>query len=125
MRNFLILLIGLVVASCATTAGYEKILDRWIGSDEISLVRSWGAPSRTYETGGSRFLGYVTQHDIYLPGTPATYTTTVVGTTAITTPVMGTPGYSMTTSCNTTFEIVGGKVARWSHQGSDCKAPEK
>lgn len=125
MRNAILLLLGMTLAACATTAGYEKVLNSWIGADEISLVRAWGAPSRSYETAGSKFLGYTTQHDIFLPGTPMTYTTTMVGVTTITTPVAGTPGYAMTSSCLTTFEIVDGKVVRWSHQGSDCKAPEK
>ena len=125
MRRLIIILISLLVASCATTEAYEKILNSWIGAEEIRLVRGWGPPLQTYETGGVRFLSYTSRRNVYISGTAPTYSTTVIGNTAYTTAAGGSPGYVSTRTCVTVFEVVNGRIARWSHKGNDCKALEK
>ncbi len=62
----------LLLCGCAlaTTAGYEKMLDTWVGRQEIDLVRSWGAPDRVHEVDGCRFIGFSSHHRVYQSGTP-------------------------------------------------------
>jgi hypothetical protein len=42
MKKLLIILFGIFMIGCATTANYEKILSSWVGANEIDLVRAWG-----------------------------------------------------------------------------------
>lgn len=125
MRALIIVIICFLVSSCATTEGYEKMLRAWVGQDEVHLVRRWGPPQNTYEVGGVKFLSYTERRNVYIPGTAPTYSTTVIGNTAYTTPTGGSSGYSVSRSCVTTFEIVDRKIARWSWKGNDCTALEK
>lgn len=124
MSRCLILLIAAALSACATTAGYEKILNTWIGSQEIDLVRSWGPPQQTYEVGGRRFLVYSSRRTVYLPGTAPTYQTTIVGNTAYTNAIGGSPGMAVDKTCITIFELEGTRIVSWSHKGNDCKARE-
>jgi len=124
MHRILAPIFALLACACATTAGYEKILDSWIGADETALVRQWGPPLQTQETGGAKLLTYSQVRDVYMPGAPATYTTQVGGTTYTT--AVGPPtGVTLRQSCQTTFEISGGKVTRWQWHGNNCVAAEK
>lgn len=112
------------LTGCATTANYEKILNTWVGASEVSLIRKWGPPQQSYETSGHKFIVYTRSSSVYIPGIAPTYTTTVVGKTAYTSSVGGTPGQTIATNCKTTFEIADGKVLSWQWQGNDCKARE-
>lgn len=124
MSRCLVIFIAAALTACATTAGYEKILNSWVGVQEIDLVRAWGPPLQSYETGGHRFIVYSSRRNVYLPGTPPTYQTTIVGNTAYTNAVGGSPGMTIDKTCTTTFELEGTRVISWSHQGNDCKARE-
>ncbi len=110
------------LAGCATTANYEKILQSWVGDTELNLIRKWGPPRESYETGGSKFLVYSSSRNVYLSGTAPSYTTTVIGNTAYTNAVGGTPGQNIGLSCQTTFEISGERIVSWRWQGNACKA---
>jgi len=118
------LLIAISLVGCATTAGYEKVLNSWVGAQEVDLVRSWGPPAQSYETGGRKFIVYTSHRNIYLPGTTPTYQTTVVGNTAYTNAVGGNPAMTIGKSCIVTFELEDSKILSWSHKGNDCKAKE-
>ncbi|MGV1099143.1 hypothetical protein ACUUL3_06975 [Thiovibrio sp. JS02] len=123
-RSLLLFLLVPALSGCATTAGYEKLLSSWVGMQEIDLVRTWGAPMQTYELDGHKFIVYVSQREVYYPGTPPTYQTTVRGDTAYITGYGGSPARSIDRSCRTTFEIEGTKIISWSFQGDDCRARE-
>lgn len=123
-RYLLIVIAAVALTACATMAGYEKILNSWIGAQEIDLVRSWGPPIRSYETGGRKFIVYASQRNVYLPGTAPIYQTTVIGNTAYTDAIGGSPGVNIGMSCTTTFELEGAKVVSFSYSGNDCKARE-
>lgn len=114
----------LTLAGCATTANYEKILNSWIGNTELDLIRKWGPPQQSHETGGRKFLVYTSSRNVYIPGTEPSYTTTVIGNTAYTNPVGGTPGENIGLSCQTTFEISGDRIVSWRWEGNDCTALE-
>lgn len=125
MKRHVIAAIAVLAASCATTAGYEKMLSSFVGLEEIELVRRWGPPLQTYETGGRRFLSYQSDRTIYRAGTPGIVHTTVIGTTAYSRVLGGVPGSWSRWLCQTVFELDGTKVVAWSHQGNDCRAEEK
>ena len=50
MVKLILLSCVLLITSCATTAGYKKICNSYIGSDETNLVMNWGQPS---------YVGYI------------------------------------------------------------------
>lgn len=125
MKRYLLLFATVLLTACATTAGFEKKLNAWIGAEEIDLVRSWGPPLRSYETAGRKFIVYSAYREVYLPGTPPLYHTTIVGNTAYTNVTGGIPPMYMGLDCTTVFELQGTKIIAWSHQGNNCKASEK
>ena len=115
----------LVLAACATTAGFEKILNSFVGQPEHELVRSWGVPQGVYESEGVRFLSYTRSGMAYVPGVAPTYQTTMIGRTAYTQPIGGMPAMYIPKRCDTTFEVRGGIITSWRWEGNACKAVEQ
>lgn len=107
---------------CATTAGYEKVLNSWVGSNETEIVRKWGPPAQAYETGEAKFLVYTSNRNVFLPGSAPNLTTTFIGNTAYTSSTGGRPAMNLNYSCQTTFELRGGEIVSWSWRGNDCTA---
>lgn len=122
MKAIVLGVVLLALCGCATTKKYEKVLNSWVGADELSLVRQWGPPQHIYEFGGSRFLTYASGRDMYVPGAAPSYRTTVVGNAIYTAPVGGRPGYTVHKQCRTTFEIKDEKIVSWRWQGNDCRS---
>ena len=122
--RILILSAALALAGCATQAGYKKVMDTWMGKPELDLVRKWGAPRQTYESGGSKFLTFATSRTISMPGTAANCVTNIIGNTAYTNCTGGSPDTPVALTCQTTFEIVGGLIAGWRASGNNCIAVE-
>lgn len=133
MRRLLVLIASLaVIAGCATTANYERILNSWTGASADDLVRSWGPPTGTFRMANGNQL-YV-----YDRRSSSTYTTPVyvtpgqttgywVGNTfyATTTPAQVTGGqtYNRNYACRTQFEIEpAGRIVHWRYQGNNCVA---
>jgi len=114
----------IVLAGCAVRANYENVLNSWVGATEIDLVRKWGVPQQFYETGGRKFLVYSSSRNMILPGSPPSYTQTVVGNTIYKNRVGGIPDQYIELNCKTTFELENEKVVSWRWQGNDCTAPE-
>lgn len=117
----------LALAACATRAGYEKILNAWVGHSEAALVSSWGAPHRTYDSGsGTRILTF---HQESRGSVPILNTQSHQGM------VGNIPYYGTTTGgythipyhdyCTTSFTLVDGTVTKWSYQGNTCRALER
>ncbi|HHM5293883.1 TPA: hypothetical protein ACRMRV_006294, partial [Pseudomonas aeruginosa] len=111
-----------VLAGCATTAKYENVLNSWVGSSEIDLIRAWGPPQQAYNSGESRFITYTNSSNIYMPGVSPSYTTTYYGNTAYTTSSGGSPAQNIPLSCTTTFELKNGVILSWQWQGNHCVA---
>ncbi len=145
MKQFLFLALCLGLAGCATTAGYEAVLDTWVGDSETALISSWGYPNNAYvmvngqrviqyvqeenmQTGGGTYEElqriYDTQGDIYVDGTHAgTYSG---GVTQVVTKQK--PIYNLLIWCKTTFIITSsGIIERWKWEGNNCRAvaPQK
>lgn len=123
MKRLSILVVAVLLSACATEAKYQRVLDSWTGSDELDLIRSWGAPQQAYEAKGHKFLVYSNDQDVVIPGMAPTYQTNIYGNTAYTTSTGGTPAMNVNMNCTTTFEVVDGKIANWSYRGNNCAAP--
>ena len=106
-----IALVVLLVAGCATTGNYEKVLRSWMGNDVNSLIVSWGPPSDVYT----------------MPDGRKAYTWLRVGGTRVTANYnrylnMVTAG-SVTYWCKTTFTTTpSGVVRNWRWEGNACRS---
>lgn len=146
MRIFVIamlLYVCLVMAGCATTANYEKILQSWIGADADHLVSTFGAPDKTSTlSDGGRVIEYVSRGNVLLGGFTYTipqttyhygslsaygrYGGSAYGSysgTSTTYIQQQTPMYNIPLVCITRFRISpANKVIDWQWQGNNCKA---
>lgn len=137
-----IVLLALLLAGCATSANYSKLLQSWVGSSGDNLVMRWGPPTRSYPlSNGGKVLEYSYQRNIQIGG----YTTTVPQTTynsgtanvhgirgssygtysgSSTTYVQQTtPIQNIAMRCVTRFTInAQGTITNWTWQGNDCKS---
>ena len=122
MRTLRLLIVFPVLAACATTEAYEKILSSYVGTPESALIAQWGPPHSVYESGGTKYLTYSDSRTVSVPGTPPAYSTTCNFGYCTSFPVGGSSGYTAERRCRTTFEVRGGAVTSWRHQGNDCVA---
>ena len=118
MKSVLFLLLGAVLAGCAPAFDRPAFLATLVGQPEAELVRRLGVPSRTYETGGRKFLAYSEQRSDLIGGGPFFGGLGDVG-----------PGYGyyggipteiIERSCETTLEVGDGRVLAWSLHGNAC-----
>ncbi len=121
--------LGLVVAFVVLMAGCQTVQttaasnDLWIGQEELTLVRVWGVPDRSYETSGHRFLVYVSQRTVTNPGIPGTYIPIPSGGSPPAYQMVGgVPPSTQTYICETTFELVGTQIVGWQTSGSGCRS---
>jgi hypothetical protein len=113
----------LATIGCATQEGYEKVLSSYVGSTEAALLAQWGPPDTFYSSDAStKYLTYSKSQSGYVPGVPPTYQTSCSFGFCTTLPIGGSPGYSYTDTCKTSFKIVGGTITSWRYQGSACRA---
>jgi uncharacterized protein YceK len=125
MRGLLaVSVLAAALSGCTSVAGYEAALESWVGGTEAELVSQWGPPQNVYVApDGTRVLTYSNQRSVSVPGTPPSYSSTVIGNTVYTQPVGGTQGFDIDLSCSTSFSIdKNGRIASWSHRGNDCRA---
>ena len=125
---------GLVLlAGCAyPSPQHVQALNALVGKSETDLVRARGVPSKTYETGGLKFLAYDMRRIDSIPGDAGFY------------PGFGYGGFGggfgyggfgyggfdggfggfgpeiIQRDCSTTFELRSGLVQSWSLRGNDC-----
>ncbi|MGK9164751.1 hypothetical protein KXR53_00555 [Inquilinus limosus] len=130
-RTSTMLLVGALLASCATEAGFRKGMDRLIGSPKDQLVVLYGPPlyeSRTedgrryaqfnlswVQTGG----GYYTNRPVFARG-PYYYggLRTAYGDSYV-------PPYAISRRCLATFYFnAANRVASYAYAGGGCVAPE-
>jgi hypothetical protein len=114
-RAGLLLLLALV-SGCAIGPSRQQLLAPFIGVSETELVQRMGVPNRTIESGGIRFLAYDERRIDVIPG---------VGPFPGWGPWYygyygGLPPEVIVRSCETTFEIAGGRVRSFSLRGNDC-----
>lgn len=122
------LLGALVLAACATTAGFDARMQALVGAAEGDLVRAIGVPEADFTTpDGRRFL----QYERLGIRTPAPAPMIGVGVGGFgwrggygTGVGLGTawPVYAPPPECRVTFEIRDGRVAGFTRAGPGCLA---
>jgi hypothetical protein len=126
-RPIVVVLLGMlalmpVLAGCAyDPAARAARLQPFIGQPVAVLVASLGVPSRTYEVDGIQFLAYTERRVDYLPGVPGyapgfgwpygPYGGYVYG---------GLPPQVVEYICETTFQVVQGRVQSFTLRGNAC-----
>ncbi len=103
------LVLPLMVSACSPTVPptpYRDVLDSWVGHDANELIRKRGAPTQTMTMpNGNRLLIYREEDSYYTPSLPA----------------LRVPSQSVTTSCQTEFEIDrAARIIRWRYEGQLC-----
>ncbi len=122
MRKTLLLAL-LAVAGCAyPNPQHVQALNALVGKSETDLIRSYGVPNRTYESGGDKFLAYSRNRIETIPGDPG------FGPWGYGYGWGGWGGYGfggfppevVQRDCETTFELARGIVKTWSLRGNAC-----
>jgi hypothetical protein len=105
-----------LLAGCVNVLAQRQAeLSQWIGKPETMLVGAMGAPTRTYDTDGMKFLTYEDQRVEYVPGAPGFY-----GAGPFWYGGGGFPPEVVTSTCMTTFTIAKGIVQAFSLRGNAC-----
>jgi hypothetical protein len=110
----------LFLSACASTEKYNKMIQQWIGSDEDTLIATWGAPSSSYQTDNAKYLTYDNLRNNYIPPTPSSVQIIRQGDAVFARPIPGSPGYSYTSECRTTFTLQNKKVVNVTATGNAC-----
>ena len=116
MKKIKILVVSLVLLSLAacidaaprsstsrvTTSGipqYQEIINNWTGKQVSSIIKYWGAPTKTFTIAGKEYIVYIDESTVTDPGVPGSRYRS------------GTSGYSYdVTDCTWTFEIRRGTI---------------
>ncbi len=114
--------LGLLVLLAGCTNGLaarQAELSQWIGKPEVALLAAMGAPNRSYQTSGMKFLTYDDRRVEIVPGSPA------FGPGPYFAPDpfwygSGFPPTATTLVCDTTFTVAGGLVRAFSLRGNAC-----
>lgn len=111
-----------LLLSCVNVEEINKRLGSWVGSTEDSLIAAWGPPNRSHETDNSRYLTWSDSGQVTIPGTPPSYTSTVIGNTIYTNPTGGTSPTTVNFRCNITMTVSKstGRVTSWRWEGNNC-----
>lgn len=94
-----------------------RCLFQFVGKPEQDLVLAMGVPVRTYEAGGLKFLAFESRSLDILPS-PAPYPFFPYGPVGY--GYGGLPPTVIERVCDTTAEISGGVVRRFTFQGNAC-----
>ena len=115
MRRLVVIAASGLIAGCVNQiAVRQEELTRWVGRPEAELVQAMGAPNRSYETGGMKFLTYEERRVEIVPGSPY-----YAGPGAFWYGG-GFPPTAVNLACDTTFSIGGGVVRAFSLRGNAC-----
>ena len=120
-----------VLAACATTKNYERILESWVGAHVDDLVHSWGPPDYAFElSSGGKIIEYEATRNVFIPGSSFSTPITTVSrnpdgsiVTSTTYVQHHTHAQNFTKSCTTRFNVeTDGTIAEWEWEGNDCIA---
>jgi hypothetical protein len=105
---------GCLTGCAGGLAERQAELTQWVGQPESQLVAALGAPQRTYDDNGMKFLTYEDVHLEQLePSGPFYFGPGPAAPT-------GFGGRVAAEVCDTTFTVAGGVVKAFSLQGNGC-----
>jgi len=110
----------LLLTGCVSAEKYSKMINQWVGVDEDTLIATWGAPTSHYQTDQANYLTYEKVQQNYIPPTPSSVQVIRQGDAVFTRPIPGSPGYSYTSECRTTFTIQNKRVINVNATGNSC-----
>ena len=116
----IVLFISFVLLGCMSAEKYTKMVNGWIGADEDSLISSWGAPTSSYQTDQAKYLTYDNKQQNYIPPTPSSVQVIRQGDAVFTRPIPGSPGYTYTSECRTTFTVQNKRIVNVNATGNSC-----
>ena len=115
MRRSVLIAAASMLFGCADPrAARQAELATWVGRPEVALVQAMGAPSRTYETAGMKFLTYEDPRFEVVPGAPIYLEPGPFWYGG------GFPPTAINLACDTTFTVSGGVVRAYSLRGNAC-----
>ena len=120
MTRRVLVLLMVVLSGCAMRPDRRALLAPLVGATEAELVQRMGVPSRTIETGGIKFLAYTERRVDIVPGM-APFPAWGPGYYGYYGGYGGFPPEVVERSCETTFELVGGRVRSFTLRGNDCE----
>jgi hypothetical protein len=92
----------------------QAYLNQFVGQPESALVQQMGVPTRSYETGGVKYLAYDEHRIDYVPGGP-TFAPFYLGWYG-----GGYLAQMVELTCETTFEVSAGTVKTFTLRGNAC-----
>lgn len=110
----------LLLTGCVSAEKYTKMINQWVGVDEDTLIATWGSPTSHYQTDQAKYLTYEKVQQNYIPPTPSSVQVIRQGYAVFTRPIPGSPGYSYTSECRTTFTIQNKRVMNVNATGNSC-----
>ncbi len=113
-RAVLFVLAGLAAGCTNQLAARQAYLSRFVGQPEVALVQPVGVPTRSYETGGLKYLAYDEHRVDIIPAFP-TYSPFFTGWYG-----GGFPPQVIDLQCETTFEVGAGTVRSFTLRGNAC-----
>ena len=118
MRRWIGLLMALpLLAGCVNMlAERQAYFAQYVGQTEGDLVRGLGVPSRTFDTEGHHFLAYTDRSIQVVPAFAPYYGWGRYGGWY----GGGYPADVIERVCETTFDVVGGKVVTFTMRGNSC-----
>lgn len=112
------ILLALLLGACTPGLDRRAYLNTLIGQTETEAVHQLGVPTRSFESGGHRFLAFLEEREDYLAGGPFFFGAGIYG------PRYGYgaifPTQVRDRSCETTLDVVSGRVVTWSLRGNAC-----
>jgi len=111
----LLLLVGLLGGCVNQLAERRAYLNQFIGQPESAVVQAMGVPSRSFQTAGVTYLAYNEHRIDFIPGTP-TFSPFFFGGAY----GGGFPPQIVQLDCETTFQVVDGKISTYTLRGNAC-----
>jgi hypothetical protein len=109
-------LLSIVVGACANQlAERHAFLDQFVGHPDSELVQKLGMPTRTYQTGGMKYLVYTESRLEFVSPLPS-YGGPPPWVGAYGAP----PPQVVNLECETTFAVAAGVVKSYTLRGNGC-----